>query len=536
VPRGGSGHPAPVNVYHERPVAPAIVAGPALPAPKQPINIVVKTPQTQAKVQNHSRPAASLPPLRPDDMELPGQPSFVRPGRILVRTRRKTGVRRWAFRGAAAMLVLVIGVGGLLFSQGYFKLHKVFKGGVATAAALTSDVNPNLLKGEGDGRVNVLLLGRGGGTHEGPDLTDTLMLASIDPVNHTATLISIPRDLWVDIPNQGAMKINAAWETGEFKYLGKIAPGSTNTDAIAAGFTQADQTVESVLGVTIDYNAIVDFQAFRQAVDTVGGVTVNVPTDLVDPTMEWQNHYNPVLAKAGVDNFAGWQALNYVRSRETTSDFARAQRQRSVLVALKEKMESLGVLSNPLKISGLMSAFGDNVNTDLSLSDAGRLYGIMKDVGSDKITSVGLADKPNNYITTGAMNGQSIDLPTAGLFNYNAIQQFVRTQLPDGYLTKEHAKVLVLNGTPTPGLASTLSDQLKSYGYNVVGAANAPTTGWTQTTLIDLTHSKDKYTRHYLEQRLSVTARNELPNSSIQANGADFVIIIGSDEATTLQT
>lgn len=203
------------------------------------------------------------------NMELPGPPSPIRANKTIVHTGRLVTGRRLVFRGVALMLVIIIGVGGLLFSQGYMKIHKAFKGGAATAAALTVNVNPQLLKGEGDGRVNVLLLGRGGGTHDGPDLTDTMLLASIDPINHTATLLSIPRDLWVDIPNQGAMKINAAWETGEFNYLGKDQTGSTNTNAIEAGFNLADQTVESVLGVPIDYNVLLDFQAFRQAVDTV---------------------------------------------------------------------------------------------------------------------------------------------------------------------------------------------------------------------------------------------------------------------------
>src|SRR5665213_4335372 len=135
----------------------------------------------------------------------------------------------------AVALVLLITMGGLLFSQSYLKLHKVFKGGTATAAALKSNVNPDLLKGEGSGRVNVLLMGRGGGNHDGPDLTDTMMLASIDPVNHTTTLLSLPRDLWVNVPGKGDMKINAAWEAGEFGYLGKSTTGSTDPKAIAAG-------------------------------------------------------------------------------------------------------------------------------------------------------------------------------------------------------------------------------------------------------------------------------------------------------------
>jgi polyisoprenyl-teichoic acid--peptidoglycan teichoic acid transferase len=486
---------------------------------------VTTTPGTdKAKSEGKSRQSRI-------DMGLPGGESQFH-GQVVVHRSKWIPIRRWAFRTVAALLIITIGVGGLLFSQGYLKLHKVFKGGTKTAAALTANVNPDLLKGEGDGRVNVLLLGRGGGNHDGPDLTDTMMVASIDPVNHTAALLSIPRDLWVDVPDQGSMKINAAWETGEFNYEGKIAPGSTDPRAIQAGFTEADQTVESVLGVTIDYNAIVDFAAFQQGVNSVGGVAVNVPTELYDPTMAWENKGNPILAQVGLQTFTGEQALNYVRSRETTSDFARAQRQRAMLLALKQKVETLGTLSNPVKISNLMSAFGNNVSTDLSLSNADRLYSIMKDITNTNVSSIGLADAPNNYITTSSADGQSIDIPTAGMFDYDAIQSFVRSQLKDPYIVKENAKIMLLNGTTEPGLATNEESLLKSYGYNVTSAGDAPSSGYQTTEVIDL-NSKDKYTDHYLEQRFNTTALTKLPaGNTIQTNGADFVIILGDDQTT----
>lgn len=511
-------------------------AVPAKPARRLPRSVGELAKAVVAVEANKPQPARSPVPARhlpPIDMDLPGEDSPLRHIDASLRNGKLAAVRRWSFRAAVAVVVLVIAAGGLMF---YTNLHKTFKGGTATAAALQTNVNPSLLKGEGDGRINVLLMGRGGGNHEAPDLTDSMMLASIDPVNHTSTLISIPRDLWVNIPNQGTMKINAAFETGEFKYLNKIQPGTTDSNAIQAGFDEADQTVESVLGVTIHYNVLVNFQAFQQAVDNVAGVTVNVPSDLVDPTMAWENGNNPILAKAGTDNFNGKQALNYVRSRETTSDFARAQRQRAVLVALKSKVATLGTLSNPLKLSGLMNTFGNNVQTDLSLKDASRLYGIVKGIPDTKTVSVGLTDAPNNYFTTGTLAGQSITLPTAGLFNYNDIQAFIRTQLKDPYIAKENAKITILNGTSVAGLASTKSNELKAYGYNVTTTGNAPTTNVPQTTLVDLSHGKDKYTKHYLEQRLGVTATTTLPDNSIQTNGADFVIILGSDEATPSQT
>jgi len=475
------------------------------------------------------------PNLTPIDMSLPGPDSPLHEIR-LIRRKKWHKLRLLAARGTAFALIILITLGGLLFSQSYLKLNKVFKGTTGTVAALRPNVNPNLLKGEGSGRINILLLGRGGGNHDGPDLTDSMMVASIDPVNFSTTLISLPRDLWVNTPNAGVMKINAAWEAGEFKYLGKIAPGSTNPAAISAGFSSVDQTVGQVLGVNIDYNILVDFQAFQQAVDTVGGVTVNVPTPLVDPTMAWENSNNPTLAQAGVQNFDGAQALLYVRSRETTSDFARAARQRAVLVALKDKIETLGTLSNPLKISGLINVFGNNVQTDLSLSNASRLYSIIKNISNANVTSTDFSTAPNQFVTIGNIAGQSIVLPTSGLFNYGKIQQYVRGLLKDPYIIKENAKIMILNGTITPGLATTVANQLKTYGYNVFGVANTQASGWSQTMIINLTHGKDLYTQHYLEQRFGVKAINQLPSNAISTNGADFVIIIGSNEVNSTQT
>jgi LCP family protein required for cell wall assembly len=447
---------------------------------------------------------------------------------------KRIKIRRWAFRGAAAGLVVAITLGGLVISQNYLKVHKAFQGTAGTAAALKEEVKPELLKGEGRGRVNILLMGRGGGNHDAPDLTDTLIVASVDPVNKTATLMSVPRDLWVNVPDAGVMKLNAAFQSGQTRYMNQLSPGTTDAKAIKAGFDSVDKTLDDVLGITIDYHVLIDFKAFQQAVDSLGGVDVNVPADLVDPTMAWENANNPVLAKAGPQNFDGHQALLYARSRETSSDFARSERQRALLLGIKAKTFSLGTLSNPAKISGLFSAFGDNVKTDLSLSNANRLYSILKDINDSKITSVSLADAANPYVTTGNVAGQSVVLPKAGLFKYDDIRNFVRSQLRDPYIVKEKARVLVLNGTVREGLATAKADELRSYGYNVVGTGNTPGNSWSHTTLIDLTH-KYKYTKNYLEQRFNQKAASSLSDPSIPTNGADFVIIVGSDEGSPTQ-
>ena len=486
----------------------------------------LSAPQPSAPSVSRSLPKIDL---ALDDMPAPAHKKLDR-GRTF---------RRWTIRTVVTVLVLAIGIGGFLGAQGYMKVHKVFKGNATTAAALKANVNPTLLKGEGDGRVNILLLGIGGGNHDGPDLTDTMIIASIDPVNKKATLLSVPRDLWVKMPNNfmgNYQKINAAYEAGKYEYLGKEDGSSANTKAVEAGFQSADQVVSQVLGIPIHYNLLVDFQAFQQAIDTVGGVTVNVPSQLYDPTMAWENNWNPVLAQPGVQNFNGKQALLYVRSRETSSDFARCQRQRSVILALKDKVLTLGTLSNPLKISQLMGAFGDNVVTDISLSDAVRMYDLTKGIGNSDIQSLDLVTAPNSYITTGNMNGISVDEPKAGLYDYSAIQKYVRSSLVDGYIAKENAKITVLNGTSIPGLATDKADELKSYGYNVATVDNAPTQGYMKTQIIDLTNGADKYTKHYLENRFGVTATTQLPpNGSIQPGDANFIIVLGSDETISSQ-
>jgi LCP family protein required for cell wall assembly len=482
-------------------------------------------PLAQQRRQPQARPTvkAARPRL---DMSLPGaEPLEFRKAQI---RKRVSIVRHWAFKTTVVALALLIGSGGLLFAQGIFSAQRVFKGG-AQAAALQAQVNPNMLKGEGSGRVNILLLGVGGIGHEAPDLTDTIMVASIDPVNKKADLLSVPRDLYVKVPgSRGSGKINSAYEVGKYAYLHKMDSSNANTAAVMAGFKTADQAVENVLGIDIHYNLLVNFHSFQQGVDSVGGVTINVPERLYDPTMAWENNRNPVLADVGPQNFDGKHALIYARSRETTSDFARSQRQRALILALKQKVVTLGTLSNPVKISKLMNTFGSNVVTDLSMNDANRVYSLTKNITDNKVGSIGLADNTAKLVTTGRVGNQSVVIPTAGQDNYDAIQAYVRKALPDGYIVKEHAKIAVLNGTSIEGLGTERADALKAYGYNVTTVQNAPTKTYNRTVLVHTSKVKKAYTQHYLERRFGVKSTSVLPDSTIQKGSADFILIIGN--------
>jgi polyisoprenyl-teichoic acid--peptidoglycan teichoic acid transferase len=466
------------------------------------------------------------------------KPQRSKPGRFRLFSR--AGKKPWSRRrkivtGIAVFLTILAMIAGFLIFKGYININKVLKGG-GNAAALDANVDPSRLKGEGDGRVNILMLGRGGDGHEGADLTDTLILASIDPIAKEAALVSIPRDLYVPVTGQGSMKINAVFAAGKEAGSRKVTKQTSDSKKKAeeAGFTLLEQTIEKNLGVPIHYRATIDFKGFQQAVDTVGGVNVNVPT-AVRENMRIDGKTYKLDVKPGQQQMDGFKALAYSRSRYTSArgDFDRSERQRLIIIALKEKIMSAGTYSNPAKISGLLDTLGGRVQTNFSLQDMTRLSNLGKEIPQNKISSIGLADPPNNYIVTDNIGGQSVVIPRAGKGNYSEIQGYLRNVLKDSFIKNENASIMVLNATQTPGLAGKKADELKSYGYNITAVANAPTRNYPKTVIVDLRSGSKKYTKNYLEKRFGVSSVGTIPDPAIQPATSDFVIILGSDQAET---
>ncbi|MBX4190528.1 LCP family protein [Candidatus Saccharibacteria bacterium] len=441
---------------------------------------------------------------------------------------RHIKLKRRLKRTAMAFVILVLAGGGYFGYKLYHTQKKVLAGGGKAVSVCVDDVNPEQLQREGDSRINILLLGIGGPGHDGADLTDTIMLASVDPIKDKVQLISIPRDFWVHIANDGYQKINAAYPYGK-----EQSKARSNLGQIQDGLTKLDKTLQPILdGVNINYHVLLDFSAFKQMVDAVGGITVNVPEALYDPTIAWENNNSAVIARKGPQQFNGQQALLYSRSRETSSDFARAERQRLIITALKQKVFSAGTFSNPIKISSLLDSLGQNVYTDFSSTDMRCLYRQMSSIPASSIVSLDMVTPPNNLLTTGNINGLSVVEPRDGVGDYGEIHTFLHNNLKDGFITKEASAVAIYNATNTSGLATKEADLLKSYGYKVTAVANSPNvTDPAGTTLVDLSHGKDKYTKHYLEARLDTAATRKLPGEFgiTPPEGTKFVIILGED-------
>ncbi len=451
-------------------------------------------------------------------------------------SKAKRGARGWgkvAMKTFIGVMVTGVLVGGYLFGKGYLKARQIFKGGTAGAAALQENVDPTKLNGEGDGRVNVLLLGKGGEGHAGADLTDTILIASIDPLQKEAALLSIPRDLWVKSKGS-SMKINAVYATSKSNVLNGKKIDNQQQEAEKAGFSAIEQVVEDTMGIPIQYHVMIDFEGFKKAIDTVGGVDINVTDKTsVNEVLSIDGRRYVLDVDPGRQHFDGFRALAYARSRYASArgDFDRAERQRLVILAMKDKIFSAGTFGNPLKISQLISDFGNNMQSNLSTNEVLRLYEIGKSIESSKVTSVGLADPPNNFVTTGNVNGLSVVLPRAGVDDFSEIKAYVRNSLKDGFIRNENATIAVYNGTTIGGLAGSKATDLRSYGYNINVVADAPTKTYTKTILVDMRNGAKKYTKNYLEKRLGVVAVNSMPDNTINPGNADFVIILGASES-----
>lgn len=447
--------------------------------------------------------------------------------------------RRAAKKLLTVIAILIVAGLGAMAYKFYDTQRNILAGGGRAPAICNGEVPVDQLKREGDGRVNVLLVGIGGAEQpRGPDLTDTLIIASIDPVTNKAELLSIPRDLWVRIPGNGARKINEAY----FHGIEESSAQSLEQQQ-RDGLALLEKTVQPIIGVPIHYYVLLDYAAFRGAVNAVGGVDAYVPEKLAVSERLWDDgtgrHYNLNVSE-GQQNFDGTKALFFSRSRKTSvgGDFTRAERQRLMLVALKDKVLSAGTFANPVAVVGLLDSLGDNIYTNFDTGSIKCLYTQLSQIPSNEIKSLDLATPPDDLLVGGSIGNSSIQRPKEGLFEYADLHAFIRKKLPDGFLARENSPVAVYNATDKEGVATAQADLLKSYGYNVTTVDSISTSNPSRTIVVDLSGGDDKYTRNYLQKRYGVVAVEKMPEGAgaTLPVGTRFVVILGNDVARAVDT
>jgi len=290
------------------------------------------------------------------------------------------------------LLLILLGGGAWFGTLVLSKANQIFTNKENIFTRLTKLIlSPNKpLIGEQEGQINMLLMGVGGEGHDGAYLTDTMILAQINTKNNEAVLTSIPRDFAVNLPGLGFNKINAAY-----------AFHADPVEAAEAALASAEQ----VTGFDIPYYAVIDFQGFVAAVNDVGGLDVTVDQTFTDSTFpndypyDTKGYLAPVTFTKGDQHLDGVRALMFARSRhspdaEEGSDFARSERQKKILVAMKEKILALN-LTDLKTINNLLSDFTENFTTNLEPFELKRLSELTKNIASDKIYSFAMEPQSN---------------------------------------------------------------------------------------------------------------------------------------------
>ncbi len=440
---------------------------------------------------------------------MPNEPTHV----DLDRFRKKK--RRWWI----ALPLLAILIVGLWYVTTLFLAYRnATTANVGGGSVLLSN-NANGQNSSRDSRINVLFIGIGGENHSGGNLADSIMVASIDTKSKSVALLSIPRDLYVTIPGHGKDKINAAHSIGEDSGKG-------------GGPALLKQTVSQTLGIPIHYFVRLDFSGFKEVIDNVGGIAINVKTAINDPLYPADSGagYAPFKISTGLHTMDGATALKYARSRETTSDFDRARRQQEIVVAVKDKLLSTQVLANPQKVTNIISILGKHVLTDFSASETEQLIAILKGFNNPTIKNQVLGSTENNLVT-GAMSsiGASIQIPRAGIDDFSEIKAFTQAYLASTAVSAEKPTVLIENAGTTKLVTSELQKQLEWAGFKV-DLSDIPNTTDLQTTLYDTSKTKKPNSLAYFKDAYSLTAKDKKDDSTTTY---DFILAIGKDFSKT---
>jgi anionic cell wall polymer biosynthesis LytR-Cps2A-Psr (LCP) family protein len=454
--------------------------------------------------------------------------------------------RRIIKRIVIALIIILIVLGGWLAYKALHAGGNIFKGN------LLGLIQNKPLKQDANGRSNILVLGTSEDDpgHQGANLTDSIMILSVDQKNKNAYMISIPRDLEVEygqscVPGS-AGKINV--------YFSCVGGGAGSVEADRTALTQTSQFVgQQVVGMDIQYGVNVNYTVMRQLVSAVGGITVTIdsrdPRGQMDSNFDWKcgvGDYKvsraQVLARCppsghfidypnGPVNLDAEHALYLAQARGDNaptygfeqSNFDREKNQQKIVKAVRDKAMSVGVLTNFGKVSGIIDSLGDNLRTTFEASEVRTLVSLAKDIQDKDIQSISLIDGD-----TPIMDGDA--QPSAGKYQFGPLQALIKQKLSSNPVTRENAKVVVLNGSGVSGVGQTQADEMTDKGFIISDIDTAPDGMYSDVEVYQIGDGKTA-TKAKLESTFNVKVKKSAPPVEV-ANGTNFVVIFGKDPSS----
>ncbi|PID52407.1 MAG: hypothetical protein CR972_01835 [Candidatus Moraniibacteriota bacterium] len=400
--------------------------------------------------------------------------------------------------------------------------HSVFK----TISNIANPHSYEKLDGFTDGRINILLLGRANSHKSGKDLTDTIIVASINTKDYTVGLFSIPRDLLVTNGNY-YVKINSRYQTGLRQ---------------KRGAQYIIDTIEDITAQKIHYYIVMDFEGFINVIDTLGGINVDVPHHIIDTKYPGPGYsYETFEVYPGLQKFDGTTALKYARTRhDVEGDFGRAKRQQQVMQAARNKAFSLGTIINPLKIAEIFTTLGNHIHTDITPNEIEPFITLMKKVDTHNINNVVVdAWKPNSllisaryYSDHGGISGlvprignyREIREHAENLFNLNKIAQREKDIKNESPTT-----ITLINASDDRAITGHVRNMLHMIGFNNIFIKYEKDLTAENTTVIDTTGGNKPFSLDEILKKLPAIKSH----SQETDYNTDFVIILGNDIVDT---
>lgn len=453
------------------------------------------------------------------------------------RPRRKVlRIAKWV---AIGLVILAVLIGGYVALKAFLATHSVFQGNVFDILTKNEP-----LKEDENGRSNFLILGTSEDdpNHPGGNLTDSMMIVSIDQDAKNAFMVSIPRDLYIDYG--GACT--------SYRYQGKInAYFSCSNEGTKAADEQdrlakTQSLVGEIFGLDIQYGVHVNNTVIKDAVNAVGGIDVDIQGSngapgVLDRNFDWRCRYQCHYVKYdnGVHHLDGEHALFLSMARGdvaptyglANSNFDREKNQQKIIVALKEKATSTGTLTNVGAVTSLIDSFGNNLRTNIETKEIRTLMDVAANMKSEDIVSVSLFGADGGVVTSGPYNGQSVVMPVAGIFNYSGIQAFIDKNFSSDPIVREAANITVFNGSGAAGVARNFADKLIAQGFIVDDVADAPKDTYEDVEIYALNDENPK-TAEKLKTLYEVTLRTTAPPVSV-TGATDFVVIVGKAPETS---
>ena len=418
----------------------------------------------------------------------------------------------------------------------------VFQAG-KTPAPATATPQPSLVEEveyptwDGGSRINILFVGlRGGDPLEAdcPFCTDTLILLTVDPVTKTAGMLSIPRDMWVNIPGFGYSRINTAWMLGR----GSKLPGG--------GPALSMKTVSHFIGVPVDYYVQVDFDTFVDIINLLGGVDIhNNENIILDPMAHGKDFPKVKLTCCGMRHLNGREALAYARCRKESQgckdgDIGRAARQQKVIFAIREK------IFDPQNFPELMSqapqlyrVFSEGIQTNMTLSDAIKLAGLAREIPKESIRN-GVIDHSMLGFGNVILGGQNASVMKPLPDKVRVLRDEIFTTTgpasplaegdPAALMQADGARVRVLNGSSAGQLETRTARYLSQQGMLVTEVGS--TKGQSRTTV--LLYSPKLYTLQFLVNTFGITRSPQILIKPDASQTVDVEVRLGDDWVNAL--